>query len=287
MSIVTTAAKLNRWHLRNLIAGSTLAVRIPAFLSPAICRPLAVKFLQLPRVPYTHERYDENSRPVQTQYGVSRIGYPWNQTYGLRLDHPKVVDYFKQAGRHHQLMRQMCEPFEVPMDTLIKQCAQVHSGGASVARLNTLLDPSFARQHPNELLNRPMGYAIVRIMTPEMEGKQLLAENPHVDSLPPHFQVRHQLSANVYLSVGSGGHLCVFPVAPLSPHEITTGHAEQPKSANSSLPCPVQIAPAEGDLIIINTRRPHAVTELEAGQRISIQSFIGHIDDNLPLSFWS
>jgi hypothetical protein len=46
------------------------------------------------------------------------------------------------------------------------------------------------------------------------------------------------------------------------------------------------VKPAVGDLIIVNTRRPHAVTGFTFGKRVSISSFMMY-DPEKPLRLYS
>ena len=48
----------------------------------------------------------------------------------------------------------------------------------------------------------------------------------------------------------------------------------------------VEILPQEGDLILFNTRRPHAVTRFFGSFRITIQTFIGYKTGE-PLYMWN
>src|SRR5262245_51389462 len=119
---------------------------------------------------------------------------------------------------------------------------------------------------------RKMFVGIGRITAPE---KTVLEEQPHFDSLPPDLTLDGQFSANVYLKVPEhGGELDVWNHPTLSPDEI---HDDQlGRDWRSMLPPPIRIRPAVGDLILINTRKPHAVCSFARGERVSIQCFIGY-----------
>jgi hypothetical protein len=49
---------------------------------------------------------------------------------------------------------------------------------------------------------------------------------------------------------------------------------------------PLQVRPEAGDLILFNARKPHAIRRFSSGDRISVQSFIGHGQDR-PLLLWN
>jgi len=109
---------------------------------------------------------------------------------------------------------------------------------------------------------------------------------PHFDSLPPDFfPLDGQFSANVYLKVPeSGGELEVWNVPPIPANEIVD--SDPNKDWRKELPNSIKIKPNVGDLIMINTRRAHAIRRFDEGIRVTIQCFIGYKKDK-PLYLWN
>ena len=107
------------------------------------------------------------------------------------------------------------------------------------------------------------------------------------------------LSSNIYLDVPQGGgelsiwnirldsSLSSNPLYQLIASPETFG-SELQQIIHRGIPRPLVIKPNPGDLVILDTSRPHAVAGFERGRRISIQTFIrpeGKPDQHLLL--WS
>jgi len=101
-----------------------------------------------------------------------------------------------------------------------------------------------------------------------------LAEQPHVDRIPNEYlDITGQFSANVYLQVPtSGGEL-----------QLWNCEKDQDYTNHSS----VTLHPRQGELILINTQKYHAVHTFDEGSRISMQTFIGYRNDSSPLFIWN
>jgi hypothetical protein len=61
---------------------------------------------------------------------------------------------------------------------------------------------------------------------------------------------------------------------------------EVQKKFQSMLPKPREIKIKQGDLVLINTGRPHAVSGYSGGPRVSIQAFITY-KKGKPLQIWA
>jgi hypothetical protein len=109
--------------------------------------------------------------------------------------------------------------------------------------------------------------------------------DPHVDWLSPKIRrFNEQFSAIVYLRMpNTGGELEIWDV---SKYTVISLLRENGTISRLELPQPIRMAPNNGDLIIINTRRPHAVQSFHSGRRIVHASFIG-VNPGAPLQFWS
>lgn len=89
----------------------------------------------------------------------------------------------------------------------------------------------------------------------------------------------------MYLSTPAiGGELIIYPLEPLSAEQVDDFEANQLLWA-SQLGEGIRIKPNAGDLILINTRRPHAASSSGEGTRVSLQTFIG-VNQGESLQLW-
>lgn len=127
-----------------------------------------------------------------------------------------------------------------------------------------------------------------RVMTPDdlLDGIARTEGVCHRDSSALLSSERGKFSANIYLEVpDAGGDLAIWPVAPtrwdwLRNHrvfrEMETFQPATQAFVRSRLPPPLVIKPAAGDLILLNTGRPHAVRGFHSGRRVTLQTFVTH-----------
>src|SRR5262249_30115677 len=101
---------------------------------------------------------------------------------------------------------------------------------------------------------------------------------------PAVYKQEGQFSANIYLEVSDdGGEIELWDYPPLHPSEIA---ADSKSDWRAALPESFLVTPKRADLILFNTRRPHAVRSFDKGRRITIQCFIGFRKGE-PLSLWN
>ena len=264
---IITAESLNQESLAALMADRTLALRVTNFSEINLCNRLAACYEKHPKkTNYTHEIYVDG-KPVQVDYGVTRIGTPYNLTYGKAQDDFLVQKYYDEALSTIIEIRNACSPFLAPIDKLRLLLDELHIYGAQLARFE----------------GKPMLAGIARITRAKARR---LEEQPHFDHLPPrYYGLDRQFSANVYLTVPKkGGELELWSHTPLTPTQISS--AAPNKDWRSELGKSVWLKPQQGDLIIINTQRAHAVRTFHKGSRISISCFIGY-KRGKPLLLWS
>ncbi len=198
--------------------------------------------------------------------GVSRYGVSFSTTFGRPENSPEKQKYYISALPNITRIRELFDPYLSPIDKLRLDLDELYVHGANIAQFE----------------NKKMFCGIARVTHCDLD---LQERNPHVDSLPPEFFLQRQFSANIYLSTPPvGGDLIVYPMKPLSAQEVDDFEANQ-KLWSSKLPEGIRIKPNNGDLILINTRRPHAVTKFTDGTRVSLQTFIG-VNENRPLQLW-
>jgi len=247
---------LTKEDLQALINGQVLALKIANFVEPDLCHKLAQWYQTHPRQQaYTTEYYVEGN-PIQVDQGVIRIGSPYNLTYGKAKDDPIYENYYTDAAANTKERKDTCAPNLDPIEKLISQLNKIYVHGARIASFD----------------DRPMFAGIGRITK---AYAQLLEAQPHCDALPQKFSLDCQFGANFYFEAPKkGGELEVWDYPCLSLNEISTISPDQ--DLRSELGKSILIKPQKGDLIIISTRRPHAVRMFQEGKRISLNCFIGY-----------
>lgn len=254
-------------NIRDLIEEKVSAIRIANYI-PSETAQKMIDFIlaQTSLDAYTHEVYADGV-PEQKYYGVYRIGFPFNTTYGRPNGSPERETYYQAALPGLRRLRDLCAPNLTPIDRLRLDLDEIWTDGASIAAFE----------------GQKMFAGIARIMPPD--DSHILEEKPHVDCLPATVcMLDQQLSANIYLKMPPiGGTLETWNVPTLSYADIE--RLPDGTIARSDLPKPVVIHPQECELVLINTRKPHAVSRFSGGIRISIQAFIGY-QPGKPLRLW-
>ena len=107
----------------------------------------------------------------------------------------------------------------------------------------------------------------------------------HVDDINVMHSMRGTFSANIYLAVPpEGGELLIYPIRVRSRMDfykhapslslLLTQEPWAQKALRACLPQPLRVQPVPGELVIICTQRPHAVSGFDFGDRVSMQGFI-------------
>ena len=264
---IVTAPALSEDLLRDLFEDRILAIHVPNYCHSFVAHKLSQWFLEQRDLPaYTHELYKDGV-PVQEYFGVYRYGSPYNKTYGKPATSSAHNEYYQAALQSIRNVRQACLPYAAPMDRLRNELDENLPMGAQVANYE----------------GRKMFVGIGRI-TPAADS-HILQVQPHVDCLPQDIcQLDGQFAANIYLRMPSrGGAVELWDVPALSPEEIAA--LPQDHDWRAELPESTLIYPEVGDLLLFNTRKPHAVHGFNQGVRISVQCFMGYRKDS-PLSLW-
>jgi hypothetical protein len=255
-------------HVRRLARGDLAAIRVAGFIDPAVADAMVAWMAGKAADDY-HVVTDRGQGPERIKVGVSRIGCPLNELVGAADPDQEVRAYLATARTIEAEMREVCAPHARPIDSLTAALAAAWPAGVVVAQFGD--EPLFA--------------GIPRIVH---AGAELLESQPHVDAVHPSaLQVDHQISANLYLDVPpSGGGLEVWPGEPLT-LEAMFQPALMERLQRGELGPSEVITPSRGELVVINSRRPHAVRQFFDGRRFSVQCFIGVPDGTAPLVLWS
>jgi hypothetical protein len=251
-----------------LALGDLAAIRVAGFIEPVVADAMAGWMAGKTSDDY-YVVTDRGHGPERIKVGVSRIGCPLNELTGAADPDAEVRAYLATARTIEAEMRDACAPHPRPIDSLTAALAGAWPDGAVVARVGD--DALFA--------------GIPRIVH---AGAELLESQPHVDAVHPSaLQVDHQNSANLYLDVPpSGGGLEVWPGVPLTLEAMFQPSLMDDLRRDALGPSEV-ITPSRGEMVIINSRRPHAVRQFFDGRRFSVQCFIGVPDGRGPLVLWS
>jgi hypothetical protein len=259
--------QLDAASLKKLITGEVLAIRIADFANEQTSAVLN-KYIDETAIlqEYNHETY-ESGKVVQQFYGVHRWGTPFNSTYGKSAGSDAQQQYYADAAHMRGLIDSLCAPQKPPIHLLMEHLQQVWPEGATTAAFQ----------------GQPMFCGIIRAVFPETA--HLSETVPHVDCLPISIaKLEHQFSANIYIDTPpSGGELIIWDTEAFAYEDVE--RFEGALLPEDRLQKPLHIQPRKNELIIINTRRPHAICGFDSGKRISIQSFIGYTTGE-PFYFW-
>jgi hypothetical protein len=263
--LVVTSPLLNAEVLNLLLSEEVSALRITGFYPTQIAHRLGKWILKhKDRAVYGQNAVDPNTGEITyTDYHVDRVGFPRNSLLGESPDSPQWQQYFEKGKEVTDSIRSLTRNRH-PIELLIKQLNGIWQHGAELEKYN----------------GRELTPGIGRVTRPGQ--KTLLEKLPHVDGPWPcklHFGV------NVYLYVpGVGGELETFGGPTLSVdemNEVTVDRDFRKERTDSEF-----VKPSVGDLIIVNTRRPHAVKGFSDGKRVSMSSFMMY-DPGSPLRLYS
>lgn len=253
-------SSISKHSLIALERGELDAIRVQSFYPEELCRIITKKLIESPL-------YAVNDKPTL----ANRIG----QSFFLGYESRDIKEnYWANAVKISQEIRNLCAPYISPIDKLRVELDELWPAGAMLASIE----------------GHKMYAGVVRVI------KQGGSSEPHQDTLPWHVKdcavaqsFIGQLSANTYLSMPpEGGELQLWR---LSLNEEQSALLETKGSYGldgSSLPPPDhEIRPTNGELILINTRRVHAVKECRGTYRVSWSNFIGFAGVDKPLLLWS
>jgi hypothetical protein len=253
-SNVLTVNQLSEDALKKLFNNEICILRIKAFCENSVCDKLATWFIsseELTEYPYIMQ---QEGGVKSFYYGVDRVGVPYNSTYGKPQQKEK---YYQEALSGIRALRAASHPELSPIDRVRVELDENWPLGANLANFE----------------GKKMFIGIGRLM--QWETSHLTELQPHCDSVPNDYaNLLGQFSANIYLSVPSkGGELEIWDVAPLATNVI---HKSDPnRDWRAELPESIIVKPEKGDLLMFNTRRPHAIRRFYEGIRVAAQCFIG------------
>jgi hypothetical protein len=269
---VETVDALTLPLLRAVQNRERLAVRVQNFCDKAFCGSLAEWFSsRATRINYKYLHTDGSLRPSQTD----RVGPTINEVIpsmlSKSLDDPataaSIAKYLEEARCERDALHRSWDDHYLPIRRVESLLRQIWPSGVRVAHFGNI--ESYV--------------GVARIETASVTDCS--DRNPHVDWLSPVIKpYDEQLSTIVYLQMPkSGGELLLWNV---SKYQVLSFLRDDGTLDRHLLSDPMILAPSVGDLIIINTRYPHAVLGFNDGLRIVQTCFVG-IRGEDPLELWS
>jgi len=256
--LVLVADRLTQENLCGLIDHEFQVLRVPNFITGEACR-LMSKGLK-------STGYDDYLNAPS----VGRIGMSYFET-GLKSE---IVDlYFSKAIDNINLLRTSCYPFPCPIDTL--RC---------------ILDETWdAGCRLQMLYGKKMFVGLSRSMKP---GVPLLAHHDmfgrHAPNTPEAKSLVSQFGINVYIDVPEAGGELAMWMDEISDHEFL-----QKRGTFYGIPLELlgdpdlRVKPRNGDLILFNARKLHAVLAGTGTDRLTISAFLGYRGLQHDLTVWS
>lgn len=256
--LLLTEDALSFANLQALINHEVQVLRIPGFISDEACAAMSKG---LKSTGYN----DYLNAP-----SVGRIGMSYFET----AQKQEIVDhYFATALENINILRKACSPYPCPVDTLRCLFDEVWPGGCGL----------------QDLYGKKMFVGLSRSMKP---GIPLLAHHDmfgrHAPNTPEAASLISQFALNVYVDVPEiGGELAMWM------KEISDPEFLELRGPNYGVPLELMSAPdftvkpQNGDLILFNARKMHAVLPGEGCDRLTISGFLGYRGVDQRLTVWS
>jgi hypothetical protein len=256
--------ELTRDMLAALFARRACALRVPGFCGPELAERLSDWLLRADgRGNWGVENAAGQLAPSDTFYAAT---VPFNVALTRE---ESFVRYFADALPAMRRLRHATREL-APMDKLRLELEELWPDGARLARYHGLT----------------MATGVARIMTPDgmLDGIARTEGMCHVDGFAFTSGGAGVFSANVYLRVpASGGELTIWNIG-ATPFDVMRNlslfqqlrdfDAGAQAAIRAQLPPPLTIRPEPGELVIIDSTRPHAVRGFADGVRVTVQSFI-------------
>jgi hypothetical protein len=273
---ILTGTELTRELLMELFERRACAIRIPGFCGPELAASLSAWLLDSAGYEnWAVRKQDGEFTPSDTFYSANT---PFN--VALKAE-DAFRSYFTQALPAVRRLRAASRDL-TPIDKLRLELEELWPRGARIDSYKGL----------------KMSVGIGRVMTPAgmLDGIARTEGMCHVDGFSLANRRSGFFSANIYLRVpDSGGELMVWNVG-VSPLRLACNlslvrklldfDASSQAFIRSKLPRPLALKPEAGELVIIDSGRPHAVRAFEQGFRVTLQSFIRYRAGE-PLALWT
>lgn len=256
--IETNKYELSYDHIISLARNKTRVIRVAGFSSRVACDLIAKGQCTLGFMPYINVSE------------VRRIGMAFYET---ELKPELLEQYFRIAKENQDAFRNACEPIGSPLDTLRCLLDEIWPPGANL----------------QTLFGRKMFVGLSRMVEPNTSF--LAHHDIFADDAPGMIEatsLEAQFAANIYFQVPDvGGELLIWH-RPMSSAEFDQRRKGRYGIPIEELPPPdITVKPQQGDLLIFDSRKIHAVASPKNSSRMAVSFFIGYRGDNLPLTYWS
>ncbi|WP_224364962.1 2OG-Fe(II) oxygenase [Hyalangium versicolor] len=266
------ANELTARNVQELVNGRAVAIHIPGFC-PRAHAHRAVRGLDT--------RAAKNWRLGRDKTDMNYLlGTP---VQVAEMSQAGLARYFREALPNLRRLRAAFAPYVSPVDRLRLELDELWPHGAHLA----------------DSEGKKLFVGVMRVMRREhlLEGVAQQWGACHVDDLALPDKPRN-LSANIYLRVPrSGGELSLWNLRPAADNvsntffRLLSGSAFKPgvqEIIHETLGPPDHvIRPEPGDLVLLDSGRPHAVRGFSRGDRISIQSFVQVHGPSQPLTLYA
>lgn len=265
-NLVSISKTLKADDLSLLAQGKLCAIIIPDYYPEELCDAVANNLINHPE----HGSYYSDGHAPDVA-NVGRVGVSYFEV----SNNPELVkNYHAQAIEMTNKLRKIFEPYYSPIDRLRLDLQEIWPAGANLETLK----------------GEKMFVGLCRTVEP---NKEFL---PHQDvfewDAPGVIEARSlkgQIACNIYLHMDKeGGELELWA------EDYTREEANAIRLANSygmnkdRMKTPsCRIKPKIGDLVLFNSRRPHAVAASKSTYRMSVSCFIGYRGEHMPLTNWS
>lgn len=271
---VVKTASLNAEILEDFFENRICAIHIPDFCPPEVCEIVSHKAV-------ARELTNWNIVDPEAGYrnsDVDTIGLPFRPA--SRTDR-EWQEYFTSALATATDIRELASPYPSPLD-----------------RFRVMMDERW--QH-GMMLRRYKGLqmqpGLIRVMSDNTGCEHHAPLNCHFDTSPLLNNHRGVFSVNIYLKKpADGGDLYLwnpdfrvmkhFPILYNFLHVSSYMNEQVQRDFQDLLPPPHVVKIGQGDLVMINTGRPHAVAPMQGGPRVSLQAFLRYRKDR-PLEIWA
>ncbi len=269
MSRIKTVGQITPDILAEMFNQDLLAIRVPHYIGTTLCDELSQWFIQAKDLECYHHDIMINGNINYIDYGVDRLGVSYNVTFGKGEHSAEYKRYYDTALSTIHEIRKACQDRLSPIDKFRLEMDENWVHGARIA----CFDKKNMTLGIGRVMNRP-------------EKSHMTEIQPHIDLLPPNIpDIIGQYSANIYLSLPTlGGELELWDVPSIPADEVLLMQSDH--DWRSEHPDSILITPTKGELILINTRRPHAIRSFSSGNRVTQQCFVG-VKQDRSIVLWS
>ncbi len=271
--------KITSEMLKDFFENRIAGIHVPGYCSKEIAEHTSENILK-------KELHNWNIRDVKTGYKTSDVEVFGNPFTTAAKDDTSWTNYFAGAEKLASEMRELSYPYQYPIDRFRTEMDEIWPYGMMTG---TYKD---AKMVPG----------LVRVMhEKKIEMPEDISLGCHVDDTPILSEKKGKFSVNIYLKPApKGGNLFVWNTKISGLKDFFSKwylaknffldsnymNEELQRSFQAMLPKPTEIKVNQGDLVLINTGRPHAVSHFTGGTRVSLQSFITYKKDQ-PLRIWA